>query len=444
MIRSISDYLIDIQEQNSKAIKAVYRILEYDTEDYIKIQNLLQYNHNILQEIANSNNNISQKKEAIIKYCYREFIQLNKLMLSQSGIKKLDCLVRYCNLNKEENKDIHSKEIEPLITSLTSYQIQRQELKILLRESSLVITAVPIEFRAVIRRLMLILDVHKIPYNSTRNMILRDDEDAFEFAFDNTKDDYIHVGAEDNDPYDRPFYLIVEGVIANKNLNRKVHVVLLPNYGHIKARNAMLEVENFKGVGINYSEILIVGIAGGIDKDKVITIGDLVISKDIYGSETKKATPDIEETETNEKKEETGIDLSFRSIRRYKGNTTDLDFATWKPTIFEQPPTNKGDIQGFKSVFSQDYISIDTLSKAQWFKEKLWNEFPTCKVIEMEAFGVTSFVMEKNIAKPVIIIKSICDYGDYRKNKVWQPYCADVAASFLEDYLINKQINKTL
>lgn len=229
MIRSISDYLIDIQEQNSKAIKAVYRILEYDNEDYIKIQNLLQYNHNILQEIANSNNIISQKKEAIIKYGYREFIQLNKLMLSQSGIKKLECLLRYSMLNKEENKDIHSKEIEPLITSLDSYQIQRQKLKKLLRESSLVITAVPIEFRAVIRRLMLILDVHKIPYNSTRNMILRDDEDAFEFAFDNTKDDYIHIGAEDNDPYDRPFYLIVEGVIANKNLNRKVHVVLLPN-----------------------------------------------------------------------------------------------------------------------------------------------------------------------------------------------------------------------
>ncbi len=206
----------------------------------------------------------------------------------------------------------------------------------------------------------------------------------------------------------------------------------------------MVEVENFKGVGINYSEILIVGIAGGIDKDEVIKIGDLVISKDIYGCETKKATPDIVETETNEKKEETGIDLSFRSKRRYKGNTTDLDFATWKPTIFEEPPTNKGDIQGFNTVFSQDYISIDTLSKAKWFKEKLWKEFPTCKAIEMEAFGVTSFVMEKNIAKPVIIIKSICDYGDYRKNKVWQPYCADVAASFLEDYLISKQINETL
>lgn len=434
MIQSITKYALDIQQQNSRAISAVDKILEYTQDDRLTLKRYLTYNHIILQEIADTRNCLSQNYEAIVKFGYKEFIKRSSSLIEDFGLRKKDTLLYYSILSNDDFKKIHSNEIEPLISTFRSYEKQRIELKESFRQSSLVITAVPTEFRAVIRRLTLILDVQKVAYNSDRNMILRPEEDAFEFAFDKTKDEYIHVGAKDNDPHDRPFYLIVEGMITKNEFNTKVHVVLLPNYGHIKAGKAMEEVKQFNGTGIKYSEILIVGIAGGIDKDEKIQIGDLVISENIFGSETKKATPDVSITKIKER----GKDLSFRSIHQHLEGKIDFDFTNWKPTLFEKLPKRKGNIKGFNSVFSQDYVSIDTLSKGKWFKEKLWKEFPTCKAIEMEAFGITTFVKEKNKSTPVKIIKCICDYGDYRKNKEWQPYCADVSASFLEDYLIKK------
>lgn len=434
MIQSISDYALEIEKQNCKAISAVYNILEYDVEDFYKIQNLLDYNHKILQDIVISRNLLSLNKEAIIKFGYKEFLKTSDSSHAEYGLKKKETLLYYKELQNPDYKDIYSKEIEPLLNTFLTYEIQRVKLPYVLNKSTLIITAIPTEFRAVLRRLSFIINVHNVVYNSDRIMKLREGEDAFEFAFDQTKDEYIHVDAIDADPHDRPFYLIVEGIITKNDLNTKVHVVLLPNYGHSKAKTAIEEIDNLSGVGIKYSEILIVGISGGIDKDERIKIGDLVISENIYGSETKKATPDISKTKIKEK----GIDFIFRNIYQHKDGEISFNFNNWKPTLFEKPPTRGRNINGFNSVFSQDYVSIDILSKGKWFKEILWDNFPTCKAIEMEAFGITTYIKEKNKNIPVKIIKCICDYGDYRKNKDWQPYCADVSASFLEDYLIYK------
>eukprot|EP00053_Salpingoeca_punica_P024399 m.13097 g.13097 ORF g.13097 m.13097 type:complete len:430 (+) comp6749_c0_seq1:47-1336(+) len=48
---------------------------------------------------------------------------------------------------------------------------------------------------------------------------------------------------------------------------------------------------------------------------------------------------------------------------------------------------------------------------------------------EMEGQGISSVALHRYV--PWIVIKGICDWGDGTKNKVWQPFAAHVAVSFV-------------
>jgi len=50
-------------------------------------------------------------------------------------------------------------------------------------------------------------------------------------------------------------------------------------------------------------------------------------------------------------------------------------------------------------------------------------------LVEMEGAGVAMACKKHRVFNPMVI-KSACDWATPEKEKKWQPYCADVAASF--------------
>jgi nucleoside phosphorylase len=55
----------------------------------------------------------------------------------------------------------------------------------------------------------------------------------------------------------------------------------------------------------------------------------------------------------------------------------------------------------------------------------------------MEGGGVALACKLKQCPMP-IVIKSAADWADPRKNKLWQPYCSDVASAFAIEVALSK------
>jgi|GEM_PF-3483759 len=439
IINDIAKFLNEIDVKNKAASRGSFKIKGISDEDYAKTLDFLLKNQYAIQNVLSKKDNELLYREELIQFLHREFIYLPTNLTGWYGKRKKLLLLSNSYLLKGSYLKIFNSEVEPLIDAFDQYESTINKLDNRLRETTLIITALPLEFRAVVRRFSFLIDVKKIKHTSDRVMDLRHElVDPIQFVFDIEKDNFIHPDAKDNDPHDRPFYVFVVGVLTDGTLFKKVHIVLLPNYGHYNAYEAMHICESYNGVGINYTEIIVTGIAGSIDEDDSLRIGDLVISGTIYGSETKKATEKHDEYIFDEP----SMDIEFRSINEHNKSQETIDFvlSEWKPKLLEVVPLDieNPHERGFNKALMVNYVSIDTLSKASWFKKKLWQSFPSCKAIEMESFGVARYLTKKDLHKEVRVIKSICDYGDYRKNKIWQPYCADVAASFVEDYLITK------
>ncbi|KAK5044799.1 hypothetical protein LTR84_010455 [Exophiala bonariae] len=90
--------------------------------------------------------------------------------------------------------------------------------------------------------------------------------------------------------------------------------------------------------------------------------------------------------------------------------------------VLRQRPPNSGPTVHFGLVASGDVVV-----KSGLYRDRIAAEE---KVIgfEMEGAGVwDSF--------PTVVIKSVCDYGDSHKNKIWQRHCAIVAAAAAKGFL---------
>jgi nucleoside phosphorylase len=202
-----------------------------------------------------------------------------------------------------------------------------------------------------------------------------------------------------------------------------------------------MEMYDRKGpFGFNYSEVIISGIAGGLLPSNEMNLGDLIVSKDIYGSETKRGLENLGEGQDKLH------DIEIVGPRRFQYDEIDFNYSSWCPNLIESIPIpdkeflknyNSAHI-GFNKVISADVVSLDTVVKAEWYRDKLLTTFPSCQAVEMEAFGIARYLVKENKTQNVRIIKSICDYADYRKNYLFQPYCADIASSFVQDYVLHK------
>ena len=92
------------------------------------------------------------------------------------------------------------------------------------------------------------------------------------------------------------------------------------------------------------------------------------------------------------------------------------------PVLRKQRPNSKRTCVWYGSIGSGD-----KLLKSACNRDELRDK---CNVIglEMEAAGIMNEI-------PVGVIRGVCDYGDERKNKDWQPYAAAMAAAFAKAVL---------
>jgi nucleoside phosphorylase len=442
MTCSAANLLEQMHKINSKALNSLSHIMVgYKADEFKTLESILSWNALIVKfALAQSKYSVSWHEE-LIHFCYQEFIKRHDTPYGFFGLNKKDLLRHYSEIGHPDYQQIFDDGLEPVIRLFKHYEETQSYFRDKLRKPVLIITALPLEFRSIVRRLSMILDVDKIPYTpGERAMEINVNQDAFEFIFNKENDSYRNVSALDDNPFDRPFFLLVDGVFFSNEHYARCQILLLPNYGPHKSADAM-EMYDRKGpFGFNYSEVIISGIAGGLLPSNEMNLGDLIVSKDIYGSETKRGLENLGEGQDKLH------DIEIVGPRRFQYDEIDFNYSSWCPNLIESIPIpdkeflknyNSAHI-GFNKVISADVVSLDTVVKAEWYRDKLLTTFPSCQAVEMEAFGIARYLVKENKTQNVRIIKSICDYADYRKNYLFQPYCADIASSFVQDYVLHK------
>ncbi len=97
----------------------------------------------------------------------------------------------------------------------------------------------------------------------------------------------------------------------------------------------------------------------------------------------------------------------------------------WQRRIQLTPPAEPG----CQRIVPTRVLSGSRVVKAHGVRDYLKKIFPGRLLLEMEGAGVAAFCTKNGMEIPVVI-KSACDWATPAKEKSWQPYCADVAASF--------------
>jgi nucleoside phosphorylase len=265
-----------------------------------------------------------------------------------------------------------------------------------LKNSCLILTALPVEFRAILRRASAILYV--------------DSMDGFDRAFrpemDELKSDRVPTW--------------VECVFERNRRTVRAIVVLPEEDASLAAQKAVHKiVDNPKG---NFDRVIVLGIAGQMDRYRRVTIGDLVISSGLYVA-----------YRSAEKK--SGISFTNRKPISFAHDCS-INFRGWKPLMFEcEPEKRNPSLYGFKRVEQGLIISGPSVSKSYRYKKRLQDAFPGALAVEMESAGCYWAVKDRG--GKVIAIKSPADWSNERKNHLWHPYCADVASAFAVDYMMN-------
>jgi nucleoside phosphorylase len=376
----------------------------------------------------NSTTNLFSKKLKKVHLLNREFNRSHQFegskKLNDLTLGKIKGLVGY-------HAQLYDKHLEPLRKFIDNYDDGKQFIEQRLKKEqpikNLIVTAVPREFKAIFSRFKILFSVHSPPFQSDYCFDINK-MNELDFILEENQEGYQEYLTE-NQPKDRPFYILVDGAFEKNNKLTRVNLLLLPNYGGVKAEKV---IRILFDESIHAKKIYVVGIAGSLTNKSDISIGDLVISERILSTENLKFL-------------DNGT-LQPREVKVNSSNITDeeIQFSKkWIPSLFEPAPTMKADSPlidetGFKKSVIADYASLNILSKTEKLRDGLNKNphFKDCKAIEMEAYGICDFYSNSDKNK-VKIIKSICDYGDYLKDDSWQNYAADVAASYIEDYLLH-------
>lgn len=242
----------------------------------------------------------------------------------------------------------------------------------------LIITAVPVELTAVLRRIQRLADYRKI-----------------------------------QEP-DFPTYHRAT-LNLNRESNRKnavVVVTLLPDMGNTSA--AVRTTQCIQHLRPQF--VLMVGIAGGI-KGKV-KLGDVVVSNQIIYFEQTKETPSGAEQRIKEGSVDfflldraMNFDADWDTLRREERSSI--------PVSAGIPHVRFGPIACGEKVIADDYRA----SELKRFHSKLL-------AIEMESFGVATAAAHSESRPRFIAVRGISDYADDKKNDDFQEYAADNAAAY--------------
>lgn len=191
--------------------------------------------------------------------------------------------------------------------------------------------------------------------------------------------------------------------------------------GQLNAASLVMDVVN----KYNPKTIILTGITGGMDKS--IGLGDVVISSQIVDYELGKITPKGLETRWSVYP----VDVALLN------KVQNFHSSSWIDYIRTPRPTtgNKGKKPSSHIGLYLSGNKVIADEKAAGMLRSFWAK---AAAVEMEAAGIAAILRQMENPPGFIVIKSVCDYADSKKNDGWQTYSADAAASFAYSFLIDK------
>ena len=167
----------------------------------------------------------------------------------------------------------------------------------------------------------------------------------------------------------------------------------------------------------NPKATIMVGIAFGKDEKKQ-NIGDILVASEVIWYESQRVS----------EKEK----IIYRESHR-SSNTTLLNrfenVHHWQFNGINNLPCQ---------IIHGAILSGEKLVDNPDFKAELFKEFPEAIGGEMEGAGLSSACMR--VGKPWILVKSICDWADGKKQSKYQPLAARAAASLIHHVLQQKTV----
>jgi nucleoside phosphorylase len=177
----------------------------------------------------------------------------------------------------------------------------------------------------------------------------------------------------------------------------------------------------------NPNFIILVGILGGVEGD-ARDLGDLIAAEQIVGYEAGKST---------DARAERRYEV-LRSTHACVEAARNFPEEKWvlAPTIPRPDGKNVSPKIHWGVVASGEKVIADTKTVPE-----LQNHWTKLIGIEMEAYGTARAAYTAPSRPEFLMVKGICDWANPDKNDEWQAYAADVAATYVINFLKSKPLS---
>lgn len=220
---------------------------------------------------------------------------------------------------------------------------------------------------------------------------------------------------EETTVHSRTYYKSVIQHENGKNSYKAV-VLSLPNMGNTESAIATTQAITVW----NPSQVILVGIAGGIKKGDSRFLGDVIVGEQIVGYELGRVTDGKTERRFQV------LRPAFKLLEAARNLQPDeWAFKATKP----RPDGSSGRILPkvhFGVVASGEKVVAD-----KDLTSELQSSWSQLVGVEMEGYGASLAAFEAETAPGMLLVKGICDWADSSKNDEWQEYAADIAAAFV-------------
>lgn len=206
-----------------------------------------------------------------------------------------------------------------------------------------------------------------------------------------------------------------------------VHIVCLSSMGNVisSARTATLLATH------RPQFVILSGIAGGVEGAKDYNLGDIVVAEQVILYEASKIRRNADGSQVAERRfwsYPAGAELLLLSRH--------LHIDIWPEAVSRRLTEERDNCTAPNIVFGP-IASGEKVVANRDFLDSLLESYPLLKAIEMEGGGVAAAVHFSGLNCQCIVIKSVCDWADHRKNDGWHKYSSYASATFVK-YLVNR------
>ena len=206
------------------------------------------------------------------------------------------------------------------------------------------------------------------------------------------------------------------GEINSNNRSFKIALAKTFKMGNVSA--ALTTQELIHNFDPNY--IIMIGIAGGIKRDK-LELGDVVVADLVIDYEYSKILPESYEPRIDAHQ----TDYSIVESAQHFDSEGSIDL-----------PCPSGEPDKKSKLFIGPIASGNKVVTDEKFIKDIKSHNSKIIAIEMESEGVCTAAWHLSIPKRVVIIRGVSDMADVDKDAVdWHPFSASAAARFFVDFL---------